>query len=73
MDPLGGERTRCDVAIATPWVTVSRAEIAMVNVGWPSFANETLTFANIHDECTSNRRRVNPITRYILHLEPAVW
>lgn len=76
VDPVGGDRTRWDVARASPQVTISSAAdpkfTSWMAAGMHKNGTNALTFPDINDECSTNGWHVNPFARKVLDLEPFV-
>ena len=75
VDPVGGDRTRWDVARASPQVTISKPECRRAEFqAADAHQNGTnaLTFTDIDNECSRNGWHLNPFARKVLDLEPFV-
>ena len=70
VDPVGGHRTRWDVARASPSLTTSNpAKFTKRNA---NNGTNVLTFTDINYECSRNGWHINPLTGNVLDLKPFV-
>lgn len=67
VDPFAGERTLCEVAIATPCVTVSNAAEYDIRT-LEAQMNFQRTFSDVNHKCTGNRWGINPLAGHVLYL-----